>query len=51
MVDRLEALDGTVTGGATVEEIEIVPIDDDATDVEQLAAVDDTVLPVKKKNL
>lgn len=45
VVDRLEALDGTV--------VEVVPepIDEDATDVEQLAAVDDTVLPAKKKNL
>ena len=34
MVDRLEALDGTVTGGTTVEEIEVVPIDEDASDVE-----------------
>ncbi len=34
MVDRLEALEGSVTGNADVEEVEVVPIDDDATDVE-----------------
>lgn len=44
VIDRLEALEGTV-------EIETVPIDEDATDVEQLAAVDDSALPAQKKNL
>lgn len=34
VVDRLEALEGSVTGNADVEEVEVVPIDDDATDVE-----------------
>lgn len=45
VIDRLEALDGTV--------VEVVPepIDEGATDVEQLAAVDDSALPTQKKNL
>jgi len=56
VVDRLETLDTAAAdaGGITVEEDnseEVVPIAPDATDIEMVALVDDTALPVKKKNL